>query len=471
LRASIVAAVAVTAAAPRPADACGAFIARTEALRINDAIELAVVRDGNKTILTVRNRYQGPPEEFALLVPVPVVLTAEDVKTLSPTVFDELAHLTAPTLTYLEEQDPCEPPPEGDGRVGSAGGGPGGGVTVEAAFQVGEYDVEVLSAADASGLETWLHAHQYKIPPAMEPFLRPYVEEGSKFFVAKVDPARLTFQGDVATLSPLRFAYDSDEVSLPLRLSTANSPGVQDVIVYAIAGMRLEAANRPNAVIPTGVEMRHGSPGSFAEFYEALFAATLEKTPGAVVTEHVTHANRWRHKDILPALGAGVAGQTDELEKWVVTRLHLRVERDGVHDDLLLRQNNPIAGDRFSGHVAQPAQRNDFRAEYVVRRYWTGEARCDEPRWGRWETDRNAGGGEAIAIGVRADPTPLAELTAVDVPSLDVKTTYEPPARRAPGGAGGDRKKRGGCGCSGGGAASPLAALALLALRRRRRAS
>jgi hypothetical protein len=52
-----------------------------------------------------------------------------------------------------------------------------------------------------------------------------------KFFVAKVDPAKVKFEDGRAALSPLRFHYDSDEFNLPIRLGLANSSGTQDLIV------------------------------------------------------------------------------------------------------------------------------------------------------------------------------------------------------------------------------------------------
>ena len=64
--------------------------------------------------------------------------------------------------------------------------------------------------------------NHYKIPDGAEPLLRPYVESGSKFFVAKVDPQKVHFDGGHAALSPLRFHYDSDEFAPPVRLGMAN---------------------------------------------------------------------------------------------------------------------------------------------------------------------------------------------------------------------------------------------------------
>ena len=85
-----------------------------------------------------------------------------------------------------------------------ASGGKGDlGVKVEARFNVAEYQIVILSAKESTGLDTWLHQENYKIPDAAEPLLRPYVEAGMKFFVAKVDPKKVKFEGNHAALSPL----------------------------------------------------------------------------------------------------------------------------------------------------------------------------------------------------------------------------------------------------------------------------
>src|SRR6478672_9541656 len=109
------------------------------------------------------------------------------------------------------------------------------GVTVEAKFAVGEYQILILSAKDSTGLDTWLKQEHYKIPDGAEPLLRPYVEAGSKFFVAKVDPSKVKMEDGHAALSPLRFHYDSEDFSLPIRLGLANSAGTQDLIVNILS--------------------------------------------------------------------------------------------------------------------------------------------------------------------------------------------------------------------------------------------
>ena len=61
------------------------------------------------------------------------------------------------------------------------------GVTIEAKFVAGEYEVLILSATDSSGLETWLRREKYNIPQGAADALAPYIRDKSKFFVARVD--------------------------------------------------------------------------------------------------------------------------------------------------------------------------------------------------------------------------------------------------------------------------------------------
>ena len=84
--------------------------------------------------------------------------------------------------------------------------------------------------------------------------LRPHVQAGTKFFVARVDSSRVRFHQGRAQLSPLRVHYDSPTFSLPVRLGLINSNGTQDLIVHILArGQRYEVANAPNVPIPTNV--------------------------------------------------------------------------------------------------------------------------------------------------------------------------------------------------------------------------
>src|SRR5579871_17637 len=175
---------------------CGFFVSGADTNLYNNASQVVLMRKDNRTVMTMSNNYKGPTENFAMVVPVPVVLHKEDVKTLPSDVFQHIDQLSAPRLVEYWEQDPCYiPPPPPPMAVPSPmtmveGAVPvekSHGVKIEARFSVGEYDILILSAKEANGLELWLKEHRYRIPDNAAPALAPYIKSGMKFFVAKVN--------------------------------------------------------------------------------------------------------------------------------------------------------------------------------------------------------------------------------------------------------------------------------------------
>src|SRR5258708_37010674 len=62
--------------------------------------------EGARTVLSMQNNYQGPPSDFAMVVPVPVVLHKENVKTLPRDIFSRVDKMAAPRLVEYWEVDP-----------------------------------------------------------------------------------------------------------------------------------------------------------------------------------------------------------------------------------------------------------------------------------------------------------------------------------------------------------------------------
>ena len=423
------AATAVALLAPVPAHAfCGFYVGGAESSLYNDATMVVMMRDGTRTVLSMQNSYQGPPENFAMVVPVPQVLQQENVRTLPDSVFATVDRLAAPRLVEYWEQDPCAPPPpmrrmrrRAGGRPMPRGAGGGGGsadlgVRVEAQFEVGEYDIVILSANDSSGLDTWLRREGYHIPADAEPALRPYVQQGTKFFVARVDISRVTFANGRAVLSPLRVHYDSDTFSLPVRLGLINSNGTQDLIVHILAqNQRYELANYPNVFIPTNVRVRNNARGNFGAFYTALFDKTLQVNPGAVVTEYAWQAGSCDPCPgpvLSPAdiatLGADVAraampsqgrgGFYGTAQQWTLTRLHYRYGTHGLDQDLVFRSANGVVGGRgvpsrggIMDRDVQPSAMNNFQGRYAILHWWNRRLTCEHPRRGEWGGPPNGG--------------------------------------------------------------------------------
>jgi MYXO-CTERM domain-containing protein len=512
----VAAAFAALTLAPRAADAfCGFYVNGAGGDMVNDATQVVLMRMGTRTVLSMQNNYKGPPEAFALVIPVPTVLQEPDVKTLPKGVFGRVDAMGAPRLVEYWEQDPCHVSkweredkmmmmPTAAGEPEPPSPDPSTGVTVEAQFEVGEYQIVILSARDSTGLDTWLRAEKYQIPPGAEPLLRPYVDGGSKFFVAKVDPKKVTFDSDGrAALSPLRFHYDSDEFNLPIRLGLANSSGTQDLIVSILApNQRYDVANYKNVTIPTNLDVRDEVRTKFGEFYAALFDRTIEKNPGAVVTEYAWAASTCDPcpgpnlgPEDFATLGAdvlqGTTAKPEPYQGWdmVLTRLHARYGKT-VTEDLVFKAAEPIAGGRehttANGKLeerSQPASMNNFQARYAIRHEWTGAITCKDPVRGRW------GGppGDAPPPGikpatdlafVKRDAAALPSLVRQDIPELEIKAAAVAVGQTGAAPGTSDprtdkpAKKKTGCGCgTSGGNASALLGLAVLGLLVRRRRS
>ena len=496
--AGVLLAAALTTISVRSDAFCGFYVGGAGAKMFNDATVVVLMREGTRTVLSMQNTYKGPPEKFAMVVPVPVVLQEENVKTLERALFDHIDQLAAPRLVEYWEQDPCAPDTEMSINLAAAKAAPAPqavaeaapgnyGVTIEAKFTVGEYQIVILSAKDSGGLEDWLHAEQYTIPERAEPYFRPYVAAGSKFFVAKVDPQKVKMVDGLAELSPLRFHYDSDEFRLPVRLGLINSSGTQDLIVHILGrGTRYEVANYPNVTIPTNFDVSEEASSSFGSFYAALFDRTVAKNPKAVVTEYaweptscdpcpgpaldmgdltslggdvlpsstipsyqavpLTTAPGFRPpppppKPTRPTFNAWAPGGQGQM---VLTRLHVRYTKDSLGEDLVFKAAPAIIGGRevrdANGeleHGATKTSSNNFQARYAIRHPWTGPITCKEPKRGRWGGNTSPRAAQKLGL-VKRTNTDLASFVKQDIPEIDFKR----------GSAASDGSKKGCLGCA-----------------------
>ena len=357
----------------------------------------------------------------------------------------------------------------GCGRAALRPARPTLGVTVEAEFTVGEYDIVILSANDSAGLDTWLRQESYNIPEGAETVLRPYVERGTKFFVAKVDAERATFEDGVAILSPLRFHYDTEEFSLPVRLGLLNSSGQQDLIVHILArGQRYEVANYANATVPTNIVVKHDVRENFGNFYDLLFRRASATAPRTVVTEYAWDASTCDPCPVpalnpgeLASLGADVlpgSGPSSGPTRgrrffggggFVLTRLHYRYGPNGLSEDLVFRAAPPIVGGRgmpnadgvLTEESAGPGSLNNFQGRYVMLNAWQGKVECDNPQRGRWGGPPGQGGGGMPPVrppiaarsalrGVSSGPvlTSVGPLVENDIPAIGVRAGVAEPA-------------------------------------------
>jgi hypothetical protein len=262
---------------------CGFYVAKADAALFNKSSQVILVRDGNETTLTMLNDYQGPTQDFAMVVPVPVVLKRDQIKTLSKEIFTAFDNYSGPRLVDYFDEDPCAPQYDyyGADEMSVAEDAPSAGirsekttaqnyhVTVEAKYQVGEYDILILSAEESGGLERWLTDNGYKIPTGAKEVLEPYITQNLKFFVVKVNQDKLVASSNgEKNLSPLQIRFSSSKFMLPIRLGMANSTGDQDLIIYTLTRHgRVEPTNYRLAKLPTDKKIPEFIAKKFGPFY------------------------------------------------------------------------------------------------------------------------------------------------------------------------------------------------------------
>jgi len=87
---------------------CGFYVGKADAGLFNDASQVIMVRDGDRTVLSMLNDYKGDPKEFALVVPVPTVLKRGQINVGDKKIFDRLDAYSAPRLVEYFDPDPCQ---------------------------------------------------------------------------------------------------------------------------------------------------------------------------------------------------------------------------------------------------------------------------------------------------------------------------------------------------------------------------
>src|SRR5690349_12585431 len=137
---------------------CGFYVAKADTKLFNKASQVVLVRQGDRTVLTMANDFRGDPKEFAVVIPVPSVLQKEQIHIGEKALLDHLDAYSAPRLVEYFDEDPCQRttdsvammapamPGVAGGQAQSAARAKSLGVTIEAKYTVGEYDILILSA-------------------------------------------------------------------------------------------------------------------------------------------------------------------------------------------------------------------------------------------------------------------------------------------------------------------------------------
>ena len=270
---------------------CGFYVAKADAKLFNKASQVILVRDEQKTVVTMSNDFQGNVKDFAMVVPVPTILKQSDIKVVDRYIFDKLDAYSGPRLVEYYDQNPCYDYYYKERAFKSVVTGTvmmdlavdemeedkDYGVTIEAEYTIGEYDILILSAKESGGLKEWLTDNGYKIPASAEEVLDPYIKSDLKFFVVKVNLEE-SEQSGFDYLRPLQISYESNRFMLPIRLGMANAEEAQDLVVYAFTqNGRVETTNYRTTKVPTDKEIPTFVKDQFGQFYVDLFEKAYKR--------------------------------------------------------------------------------------------------------------------------------------------------------------------------------------------------
>ena len=369
-----------------PASAfCGFYVAKADTDLFNDASKVVLARDGERTVITMASDFRGDVSEFAMVVPVVEIPTEDQIHVANPALVDHIDAYTAPRLVEYYDENPCEvarrerymqdmmamPAPAAGAMMEEA---EDLGVTIEAEYEVGEYDILILSAEESAGLITWLNQNGYKIPDGAEETVGAYLKRGMKFFVAKVNLER---HDGSSMLHPIQVAYEDEDFMLPIRLGTVNSAGQQELFVFAMTRKgRVETKNYRTVKLPSDMDVPIYIKDEFGDFYKDMFAHQVKKEDGkAVFTEYAWDMAwcdpcaaeplrrselrelgvMWLDEDPQEDFRPGFGPQPVDV---FVTRLHLRYDAETFPEDLEFQ----VTGDR-----------TNYQGRYVLRHPWRGD--------------------------------------------------------------------------------------------------
>ena len=58
---------------------CGFYVARADTSLFNRASQVVLVRDGDRTVITMANDFEGDVRDFAVVIPVPTMIEREQI--------------------------------------------------------------------------------------------------------------------------------------------------------------------------------------------------------------------------------------------------------------------------------------------------------------------------------------------------------------------------------------------------------
>jgi hypothetical protein len=261
------------------------------------------------TVITTMVDYQGPLQQFALVLPIPDDVDLGRIETVKQEFLARLEEVSAPRLAAFWEKDPCLPgaaeqswdekvpvksrgfltpkllpPRDSHYPVSNELSLPSKPVfkRLESEFRYHLLKPKTLATAGE-----WFKRRGYRIPTTLEASFQGLVARQVKLLVAEVVVEHAEIVGaDRLQLGGIRYWTRQPQNRIEAGLGLDGGP--QDLFIYMLhPSDRYHAHRLPNVFAPTNLSVRPELGANVGALYNAVFDLLLRKHPRALVTEYV----------------------------------------------------------------------------------------------------------------------------------------------------------------------------------------
>ena len=88
---------------------CGFYVGKADTKLFNKASQVVLVRDGDRTVMTMASDFKGELKEFAVVIPVPTFLKREQIHVGEKSLVDHLDAYSAPAPRRVLRREPVPP--------------------------------------------------------------------------------------------------------------------------------------------------------------------------------------------------------------------------------------------------------------------------------------------------------------------------------------------------------------------------
>ncbi|MGD8862452.1 MAG: DUF2330 domain-containing protein [Myxococcales bacterium] len=311
----------------------------------------------------VQIRYQGDPERFAWLVPMPV---EPEVSVGSQPLFDALLRGSRPVFGLRTRVMRCDGSVEESEAQGCAAqdaslAQPAGASMLEESETqadpigetVGAFDVTTLKDMETDEILQWLQDNDFELPPRTAELIDPYVRDGAVFVALRLTPG-----AGVQEIHPIVFRYPGDRPAIPVQLTAVAAVSDMRIRTFFLGEGRMAPTNFRHVELN---QVRLHWP-SFASNYDAVLSRAVDETGDGLgfVTEYAGDS-----AVVDPSAVHSAGWDAAAFEALEAAEVVPELERQGLADcsSGSCRFTHPLVAALLQRHLPAPAGLDE-------RRYW-----------------------------------------------------------------------------------------------------